>query len=96
MFGFGQDAHDQVYGGKTNKSSWTHEIIAGAAAAEAMKSVESGRSDKHKMTKEVFAGIAGAEADKLFETKGLDALDREKAKSQAREQACQIYDENYA
>ncbi|KAG0009468.1 hypothetical protein BGZ80_002357 [Entomortierella chlamydospora] len=96
MFGFGQDAHDQVYGGKTHKSSWTHEILAGAAAAEAMKSVESGSTDKHKLTKEVFAGIAGAEADKLFETKGLDTLDREKVKRQAREQACQMYDQNYA
>lgn len=40
MFGFHEDAHDQVYGGKTHHSSWTHEMIAGAAAFEAMKSYE--------------------------------------------------------
>lgn len=39
MFGFG-DSHDEVYGEKTHKSSWTHELIAGAAAFEAMKKHE--------------------------------------------------------
>ncbi len=38
------------------------------------------------MAKEILAGIAGAEVDKLFETKGLDFLDREKAKHHARQQ----------
>jgi len=40
--------------------------------------------------------MAGAEADKLFESKGLDALDREKAKHQAKQQAEKLYDEQYA
>ncbi|KAF8924835.1 hypothetical protein EDD21DRAFT_311647 [Dissophora ornata] len=94
MFGF-ESHHDEIYGGKTHQSNWTHELIAGAAAFEAMKSVEKS-GDKHKLTKEIFAGLAGAEADKLFETKGLDALDRERAKRQARENAERIYDEKYA
>ena len=48
------------------------------------------------MTKEMLAALAGAEADKLFETKGLDGLDRERAKYEARQQAEALYDQNYA
>ncbi|KAF9434416.1 hypothetical protein BGZ76_008048 [Entomortierella beljakovae] len=93
MFGFG-DNHDAVYGEKTHKSSWSHELIAGAAAFEAMRSYEAGQAgDKHKLTKEIFAGLAAAEADKLFETKGLDFLDHERAKHQAKQNAERIYDE---
>ncbi|KAG0052495.1 hypothetical protein BGZ83_002525 [Gryganskiella cystojenkinii] len=92
---FGQDAYDQVYGGKTHHSKWSHELIAGAAAFEAMKKHEASTGDKHKMTKEMFAGLAGAEADKLFETKGLDALDRQRAKREAEQQACTMYDQQY-
>lgn len=33
--------------------------------------------------KELLAGLAGAAAEKLFETKGLDFLDRERAKREA-------------
>ncbi|KAG0372797.1 MAG: hypothetical protein J3R72DRAFT_396539 [Linnemannia gamsii] len=98
MFGFGshEDAHNQIYGGQTHHSQWSHELIAGAAAFEAMKSVERGRpEDKHKLTKEVFAALAGAEADKLFETRGLDALDRERANLQARQEAEKLYDQNF-
>ena len=42
-----------------------------------------------------IAGIAGAEVDKLFETKGLDFIDREKAKRHAKQQAEQMYDHQY-
>lgn len=40
MFGFHEDAYAQVFGGKTHQSSWTHELIAGAAAFEAAKAYE--------------------------------------------------------
>lgn len=43
----------------------------------------------------MLAGIAGAEVDKLFETKGLDAWDREKAKRHAKKQAEEMYDQQY-
>ena len=43
-----------------------------------------------------LAGMAGAEADKLFETKGLDFIDREKAKHQAKKEAERLYDQDYA
>lgn len=35
------------------------------------------------------------QVDKLVETKGLDYMDREKAKRHAREQAEQMYDQQY-
>ncbi|KAG0272420.1 hypothetical protein BGZ95_011848 [Linnemannia exigua] len=98
MFGFGnhEDAYNQIYGGQTHHSQWSHELIAGAAAFEAMKSIERGRpEDKHKLTREVFAALAGAEADKLFETHGLDALDRERANLQARQEAEKVFDQNF-
>ncbi len=49
----------------------------------------------HGFAKELIAGIAGAEVDKLFETKGLDAIDREKAKHHAKKQAEELYDQHY-
>jgi hypothetical protein len=42
-----------------------------------------------------LAGLAGAEVDKLFETKGLDELDREKAKHKAKKQAQELYEQQY-
>ena len=54
-----------------------------------------GQPVKHGMAKEMLAGIAMAEVDKLFETKGLDYLDKEKAKREAKKQAEQLYDEKY-
>jgi len=38
--------------------------------------VPSGQPVQHAFAKELLAGFAGAEADRLFETKGLDFLDR--------------------
>lgn len=49
----------------------------------------------HAFAKELIAGIAGAEVDKLVETKGLDAIDREKAKRHAKQQAEQLYDQQH-
>ncbi|KAF9196748.1 hypothetical protein BGZ49_002705 [Haplosporangium sp. Z 27] len=96
MFGFDKH-HEEVYGSEGHKSHWSHELIAGAAAFEAMKAHEKSNADgKHKLSKELFAGLAAAEADKLFETKGLDGIDREKAKLQAKKNAEAIYDEKYA
>ncbi|GJJ68917.1 hypothetical protein EMPS_01263 [Entomortierella parvispora] len=97
MFGFG-DAHEQVYGDNAkHESHWSHELIAGAAAFQAAKAYEASHpGGKHTLTKELLAGLAGAEADKLFETKGLDFLDREKAKHQAKKEAEKLYDEQYA
>ncbi|PWN48409.1 hypothetical protein IE53DRAFT_319443, partial [Violaceomyces palustris] len=85
---------------QAHEGKWTHEALAGGAAFAAMREYEKsqerkGEHPKHALAKEVLAGIAGAEVDKLFETKGLDFLDREKAKHHARQEAERIYDERY-
>jgi len=54
-----------------------------------------GEQVSHPLMKEMLAGFAAAEVDKLFETKGLDYIDREKAKRQAIQQAHHIAEERY-
>lgn len=96
-----KETRDQVYeGSEQHKASWTHELLGGAAAFEAMKLYEdqqakNGKPDSHALAKEILAGIAGAEIDKLFETKGLDALDKHKAKTHAQQEALKEYDVRY-
>jgi len=105
---FGHDesrqAHEQVYGGgggnQDNQGSWTHELVAGAAGFAALKAYEdhvrrTGGQVSHPMMKEMLAGFAAAEVDKLFETKGLDYLDREKAKRMAIQQAHHLAEQQY-
>lgn len=92
-----------------HKAKFSHELIGGAAAYEAMKAYEehqekngsfdllsspmiqstnilSGKPDSHAQAKEILAGLAGAFIDREVETKGLDFVDREKAKYHARQQ----------
>ncbi|KAI1829208.1 hypothetical protein DTO027I6_9895 [Penicillium roqueforti] len=94
-------ANAEVYGTKGHKSHWPHELIGGAAAFEAAKlyedkRVHDGQPENHLLAKELIAGIAGAEVDKLFETKGLDFIDLEKAKHFARKEArAAISEDNY-
>ncbi|KAJ5988657.1 hypothetical protein N7481_003867, partial [Penicillium waksmanii] len=71
-----------------HKAKFSHELIGGAAAFEAMKAYEdhearNGQVDDHRKAKEIAAGLAGAFIDREFETKGLDFMDREKAKRHA-------------
>ena len=56
---------------------------------------ETGKQVSHGFAKELIAGFAGAEVDKLAETKGLDFLDREKAKHHTKRQAEHLYEEQY-
>ncbi len=75
--------------------------MAGGAAFEAVHLWEKrqqaeGKPVSHSFAKEAIAALAGAEVDKLFETKGLDFIDREKAKHSAKENAKHIYDQQYA
>ncbi|GAA5820514.1 hypothetical protein JCM10212_005195 [Sporobolomyces blumeae] len=82
----------KVQNEEPHESSWTHELLAGAAAFEAEKAyadhvAKNGQPQSHQLAKELFAGFAAAEADKLFETKGLDFLDREEAKRAAKKHA---------
>ncbi|KAK0728374.1 hypothetical protein B0T26DRAFT_748604 [Lasiosphaeria miniovina] len=102
-FNEAKDARDQVYSDdypEDHQSKFSHELVGGAAAFEAMhlwekKQREEGNNVSHGFAKEALAGLAGAEADKLFETKGLDFIDREKAKHQAKRQVEQLYDNQY-
>ncbi|KAL2866090.1 DUF3759 domain-containing protein [Aspergillus lucknowensis] len=69
-------------------AKFTHELIAGAASFEAMRAYEhhvekNGKPPSHEHAKEILAGFAGAFIDREAETRGLDFLDREKAKRHA-------------
>ncbi|KAJ3092063.1 hypothetical protein HK102_011127 [Quaeritorhiza haematococci] len=59
------------------------------------KRAEEGGPQSHEKVREIVTGIAAAEAEKLFETKGLDYLDRERTKQMAVEQASKLADEQY-
>ncbi|KAG8696948.1 hypothetical protein FRC11_000365, partial [Ceratobasidium sp. 423] len=59
----------------------------GAAAFEAAKAyekhvAENGNPPDHAKAKEFLAGITGAFVDHEVETRGLDFIDKERAKSQ--------------
>ncbi|RYP05310.1 hypothetical protein DL764_003908 [Monosporascus ibericus] len=102
MFGFDEakNARDEVYSSEPREAKFSHELVAGGAAFEAMKIFEDrqrseGKAVSHGFAKELLAGIAGAELDKLVETKSMDAIDREKAKRHAKQQAEQMYDQHY-
>lgn len=55
-----------------------------------------GQPPSHEKAKELLAGFAGAFIDREVETKGLDYVDRERAKHQAREHIERGYEEDYA
>ncbi|KAG8907026.1 hypothetical protein FRB99_005546 [Tulasnella sp. 403] len=79
-----REAHEQV-NSAGHKAELSHELIAGAAAYEAAKAFEkhqaaNGKPASHEKAKEIMAGFAGAFVDRIVETKGLDFIDKEKAK----------------
>ncbi|KAI8338217.1 hypothetical protein BC941DRAFT_424917 [Chlamydoabsidia padenii] len=88
--------HEEVHGAsEEHKGSLTHEAIAGAATYEALKAynehcAKNGKPVEHAKAKQILAGFVGGALDKLVETKGLDFIDKQKAKRHAEEQA-EIY-----
>ncbi|CAI6305012.1 unnamed protein product [Periconia digitata] len=104
-FGWGdsENAYSQVYENnqfEENKSSFSHELIAGGAAFAGFKAFEDhqrkeGKPVSHAFAKELVAGFAAAEVDKLAETKGEDWFDREQAKHNAKKNAERMYEEHY-
>ncbi len=54
-----------------------------------------GKPVEHAFAKEALAGLAAGEVDKLAETKGMDFVDRERAKHAARENVNNMYDQHY-
>lgn len=106
LTGDAKDNRDQVYNAdysnpQEHQSSLSHEALGSAAAFEAMHLWENqqrkeGKTVDHGVAKELLAAAAGFEVDKLVETKGLDFIDREKAKHQAKKQAEHLYDQQYS
>ncbi|KAI0825926.1 hypothetical protein BC629DRAFT_1434474 [Irpex lacteus] len=100
---FGNDssqaqAYDQ-FTSSPHKAEVSHELIGGAAAFEAARAYEkhvaaNGQPTSHAEAKEILAGLAGAFVDREVETRGLDFVDKEKAKYEARRQAHEAYDNN--
>ncbi|KAG1818717.1 uncharacterized protein BJ212DRAFT_1347154 [Suillus subaureus] len=85
------NAHAEVTNAP-HKAKLSHELIAAAASYEAMKAYndhceKNGKPASHDKAKEILAGFAGAFIDHMVETKGLDLLDSQKAKHQAKEAA---------
>jgi len=93
------EAQQYLQNPQQHKAKLSHELIAAAASYEAMKSYENKRKAEgahdHTKGREIVAALAGAEVDKLVETRGLDWVDADRAKKQAREHAVQAYDERY-
>ncbi|KIM52808.1 hypothetical protein SCLCIDRAFT_32381 [Scleroderma citrinum Foug A] len=93
---FSSDSDEaQAYETVTNaphKAQLSHELIAAAASYEAAKAYEdhkarNGQPDSHAKAKEIVAGLTGAFVDRIVETKGLDYIDKQRAKHHANEQA---------
>jgi hypothetical protein len=95
-----RDAYDQVYGGGRPHHEVTHELLAGAAAFEAMRLYERHREregipEHHQLAKELLAGFVAAEVDKHFESGRYGHLDRHQSRRLAREQADYLYQQQY-
>jgi hypothetical protein len=97
---FGDDhetaqCYDQYQNAPKHEASVTHELLSGAAAYEAAKEYEkhceaNGKPVNHAKAKELLAGFAGAFIDRELETKGLDFIDKEKAKRHARDRCEEV------
>jgi deoxyribodipyrimidine photolyase-like uncharacterized protein len=79
-----------------HKAAWTHELLGSAAAFAAMRAYDKKREadgipQDHALAKELLAGLAGGAVDNLIESKGMDWVDRHKAKKHAEEEAEKLY-----
>ncbi|KAF7352733.1 Mitochondrial carrier protein [Mycena venus] len=95
-----EKAYEQVVNAEKpeHKAALSHELIAAAAAYEAAKKYEehcaaNGKPDSHAKAKELMAAFSGAFVDRMVETKGLDTIDKEKAKHDAKKRAEEQSDE---
>ncbi|KAK3392025.1 hypothetical protein B0T20DRAFT_384499 [Sordaria brevicollis] len=84
-----------------DKPKFSHELLGGAVAFEAMHMWEKqqrreGRPVHHAVAKEALAALAAAEVDKMIEKRGLRGnVDREEARRDAREKITGLYDRQY-
>ena len=84
---------------REHKAKISHELLGAAAAYEASKAWEehkerNGKPDDHAKAKEILIGIAGGYVDRLVEKHGLEYMDREKAKGDARKRVQEAIDSN--
>ncbi|KAJ8585736.1 hypothetical protein M405DRAFT_824410 [Rhizopogon salebrosus TDB-379] len=84
-------AHQQVTGGG-HTAKLSHELLAAAASYEAAKAYEkhvekNGKPANHAKAVELLAGFTGAFIDRVAETKGMDEVDKQRAKHAAHERA---------
>ncbi|KAF7313010.1 1 concanamycin induced protein c [Mycena kentingensis (nom. inval.)] len=79
-------AYEQVVNAP-HKAPLSHELIAAAASYEGpyeKHCEQNGKPQSHAQAKELMAGFAGAFIDRMVETKGLDFVDKEQAKRDAK------------
>ncbi|KAI7895574.1 uncharacterized protein EV154DRAFT_495348 [Mucor mucedo] len=101
LFDLFGEQHEQVSATPSeHEGSLSHELIAGAASYEAIKAYnkhceKEGKPVDHATAKALLAGFAGGMVDKLIETKGLDYLDKQKAKRHAEEQVKDYYNNEH-
>ncbi|KAG0231630.1 hypothetical protein B0O80DRAFT_495558 [Mortierella sp. GBAus27b] len=82
-------------------SSFTADLVAGAAAFEALKAyeqyvAENGTPDSHSKAREILTGMVNATVDRNVESKGLDFLDINAVKQRARTNVETVYNSKYA
>ncbi|KAF9223393.1 hypothetical protein BS17DRAFT_754420 [Gyrodon lividus] len=84
-------AHAQVTD-ESHTAKLSHELIAAAASYEAAKAYEhhvakNGKPVNHQKAVELLAALSGGFIDRIVETKGLNAIDKERAKRDAHKRA---------
>ncbi|KAI9931800.1 hypothetical protein ASPWEDRAFT_180911 [Aspergillus wentii DTO 134E9] len=86
---FHEDSYNQVQQSQGHEAHITHDLIGGAAGYEAVKKfneyqAQHGKVVEHGQAKELIGGFAAAALTNLFETKGLDQVDKIKAQHAAK------------
>ncbi|KAE8143685.1 hypothetical protein BDV38DRAFT_1829 [Aspergillus pseudotamarii] len=89
---FHENAYNQVQESQGHENHLTHDLIGGAAGYEAIKmfndyQAKNGKVVEHAQAKEIIGGFAAAALTGLFETKGLDQIDKLKAQHEAKKHA---------
>ncbi|KAB8225715.1 hypothetical protein BDV33DRAFT_163254 [Aspergillus novoparasiticus] len=89
---FHENANRQVQESQGHEAHLTHELIGGAAGYEAIKKfneyqAKNGKPVEHAQAIEIIGGFATAAVTGLFESKGLDQIDKLKAQHEAKKHA---------